>query len=235
LTSSKASVKLSEINRPETGGFLTCREPLPAVYSSPLKSAVVSFTEKKSEFIGHIKPVTGEREAQGFIEEVRAANRKANHNCYAYILRESGITRYSDDGEPSGTAGVPILEVLTKNGLTDAVCVVTRYFGGIMLGAGGLVRAYSKAASLAAAEAGVRVFSPARVLTVTLEYPLYSKVERVFTREGLQVEARDFGENVTLTLVIREETADAFIEELTEACNGAVVVNYLQNKCFDFG
>ncbi|MCL2638981.1 MAG: YigZ family protein, partial [Oscillospiraceae bacterium] len=175
------------------------------------------------------------KDALAFLDEIRAANRKANHNCYAYILRESGVSRHSDDGEPSGTAGVVILDALKSNGLTDVICVVTRYFGGILLGAGGLVRAYSKAASLAVSEAGVRTMSVARKLSVALEYPLYSKVERVFTQKGLHIESRDFGENVTLTLVIIEELAEKFTADLIEACNGAVVVEFIQSKHFDFG
>jgi uncharacterized YigZ family protein len=231
LTSNKATV---DFNRPLTGGFLPCGEPLPAVYSSPLKSISVTFTERKSEFIGHVKPVGSEREALDFLEEIRARHRKASHNCYAYILR-GGVSRHSDDGEPSGTAGVPILDVLQKAGLVDVICVVTRYFGGIMLGAGGLVRAYSKTASLAAAEAGIKTFSPARRIKATLEYPLYSKVERLFTREGLQVESRDFNENVTLTLVVLEEIAEKFTAELIDSCNSSVVVEFIQSEHFCFG
>ncbi|MCL2697174.1 MAG: IMPACT family protein [Oscillospiraceae bacterium] len=209
-------------------------------YKTPKIYAKISFAEKKSEFIGYIKPAASEKEAQGFLEEIRASNRKANHNCWAYVIRSEiaagGTTvRYSDDGEPSGTAGAPILDVLTKAGLTGAVCVVTRYFGGILLGAGGLVRAYSKAASLAVSEAGIRTMSAARKLCVTLEYPLYSKIERVFTSRGLHVESRDFSENVTLTLVVHDELADKFIQDLIESCNGAVVVEFIQNEYFDFG
>ena len=104
------------------------------------------FIEKKSEFIGYLAPVAAEDEAIAFINEIRAMHRKATHNCYAYILRENSTARHSDDGEPSGTAGVPIYEVLRKEELCNVACVVTRYFGGIMLGAGGLVRAYTRGA-----------------------------------------------------------------------------------------
>ena len=114
-----------------------------------------SFTEKKSEFIGYISPAETEEEAIGFINEIRAMHRKATHNCYAYILRNNNTGRHSDDGEPGGTAGMPIYDVLSKNGITDVVCVVTRYFGGILLGTGGLVHAYSKGASRALANAEI--------------------------------------------------------------------------------
>ena len=106
-----------------------------------------SFAEKKSEFIGHLLHTVNEEEAIAFIERIRAENRKAKHNVYAYILRDGNTSRYSDDAEPQGTAGVPVLEVLRKEGLTDVCCVVTRYFGGILLGTGGLARAYTQAVS----------------------------------------------------------------------------------------
>ncbi|MDR2558839.1 MAG: IMPACT family protein [Oscillospiraceae bacterium] len=202
-------------------------------YNTPKTQACASFTEKKSEFTGYIKPVANEHEALAFLEEIRAANRKANHNCYAYVLRS--MSRHSDDGEPSGTAGAPILDVLTKEGLTDVICVVVRYFGGIMLGGGGLVRAYSKAASLAVDKAGIREMSVAQKLRVTLEYPLYSKVVQKKKKKGLHVESRDFGENITLTLVVLEEIAEKFTADLTEACSGAIVVDFIQRECFDFG
>lgn len=109
-----------------------------------LRRCEARFIEKKSEFIGYLCPVQTEEQAVAFIEEIRAMHRKATHNCYAYILRENNAARHSDDGEPGGTAGVPIYEVLRKEGLTDVCCVVTRYFGGVLLGAGGLVRAYTK-------------------------------------------------------------------------------------------
>ena len=111
--------------------------------------ATNSFIEKKSEFIGYNTPVKTNQEAVDFINEIKSQNRKAKHNVYAYILRDNNITRYSDDGEPQGTAGMPVLDVLQKENLTDVCVVVTRYFGGILLGGGGLVRAYSHACKLA--------------------------------------------------------------------------------------
>ena len=118
-------------------------------YRTIAQAVTASFIEKKSEFIATLVPVQTADAAIACIEEVRKANRKARHNVYAYILRENHMTRYSDDGEPQGTAGVPVLNVLQKQNLTDVCCVVTRYFGGILLGGGGLVRAYSHSAALA--------------------------------------------------------------------------------------
>ncbi|MCL1823015.1 MAG: YigZ family protein [Oscillospiraceae bacterium] len=221
-------------------------------YKTPKIRANASFTERKSEFIGHICPVSSEKEALDFLAEIRAENRKATHNCYAYILKENNISRYSDDGEPSGTAGVVILDALQKEGLTNVMCVVTRYFGGILLGAGGLVRAYSKAASIAVSQAGIKTMLLARKVLITLDYPLYGKVEKIFSREYihfpvkktgtdtrvfLSVVKRDFGKEVKLTVFIeeRETAADKFTDYLNDLCNGAVVVNFIQNEFFDFG
>ena len=119
-------------------------------YSTVRGFAEASFTEKRSEFIGYIKHTETADEAVDFINEIRAKHRKATHNVYAYIVREGNTSGYSDDGEPQGTAGTPVLSVLQKEGLTDVCCVVTRYFGGILLGGGGLVRAYSHSAKIAA-------------------------------------------------------------------------------------
>ena len=110
-------------------------------YTTIYEEAQASFTEKKSEFIGHIAPVSTADEAVAFINRIKAENRKARHNVYAYVLREGNVSRYSDDGEPQGTGGVPVLDVINKSGLTDVCVVVTRYFGGILLGASGLTRA----------------------------------------------------------------------------------------------
>ena len=132
-----------------------------------------SFTEKKSEFIGYISPAGTEEEAIGFINEIRAMHRKATHNCYAYILRNNNTGRHSDDGEPGGTAGMPIYDVLFKNGITDVVCVVTRYFGGILLGTGGLVHAYSKGASMALANSEIVNMEVADSLKISCDYTMY--------------------------------------------------------------
>ena len=129
-------------------------------YRTVSQEAKEEFTEKRSRFIGWIKPVKTEEEAIEYINAIKSQHWDAKHNVYAYSLREGQISRYSDDGEPQGTAGVPVLEVLTHSGVTDAVIVVTRYFGGILLGTGGLVRAYSHAASIALKSAGVVIMRP---------------------------------------------------------------------------
>ncbi len=192
------------------------------------------FIEKKSEFIGYLCPVQTEEQAIAFIEQIRAMHRKATHNCYAYILRENNAARHSDDGEPGGTAGVPIYEVLRKEGLTDICCVVTRYFGGIMLGAGGLVRAYTKGAKDAVDAARIKCMAAAEQLVVTVDYGLYGRLAQVFLDFDARVENEEFADNVKITLYVREESAEKLREKLIDTCNGSIFVEIAQKLNYDF-
>lgn len=198
-------------------------------------SAEARFIEKKSEFIGYLRHVETEAEAIAFINEIRAEHRKATHNCYAYILRDNNISRHSDDGEPSGTAGAPIYEVLKKEGLTDIACVVTRYFGGVLLGAGGLVRAYTQGAKLAVDSAAVLNMCRAIRLKLTLAYPLYGKIGKLLAEYDARVESENFAAEVEITLVIREESADELITALTDACSGNIIAQKQENLEYNFG
>lgn len=175
-----------------------------------------------------------EEQAAEFIEQIRAMHRKATHNCYAYILRENNAARHSDDGEPSGTAGVPIYEVLRKEGLTDVCCVVTRYFGGIMLGAGGLVRAYTRGARDAVDSAQIKLMASAERLELTVDYSLYGKLAQVFAEHDARVESEDFSDDVKITLCIREEHSEALKVKLTDICSGNITVKTAQKLWFDF-
>lgn len=181
------------------------------------------FTEKKSEFIGRITPVSTEQEALDFIAQIKKENREARHNVYAYLLRE-GTVRCSDDGEPQGTGGVPVLNVLQKEGLTDVCLVVTRYFGGILLGGGGLTRAYSHGAALAVAAAAPLVMTPCAVLECRTQYSLYGKLSFLLPRYGAKVLESDFGEEIRLTLALRQEREAALREEITELSGGSAVL-----------
>ncbi|WP_294750635.1 YigZ family protein [uncultured Ruminococcus sp.] len=185
-------------------------------------NAKASFIEKRSEFIGYIAPVKTNDEAVAFINSVKAEHRKAKHNVYAYILREDNISRYSDDGEPQGTAGVPVLDVLQKRGLTDVCVVVTRYFGGILLGGGGLVRAYSHAASLACDEAHIMNMCLCHRLKITADYGLYGKISYLLPNFDTITVNSDFGSDVTLEILVLSEKLEALKNELTEATNGSV-------------
>jgi len=199
-------------------------------YKTIASKAQDELIERHSRFIGHIKPVTSEEEAIAFIEEVRAANREANHNCYAYVLREGQTRRYSDDGEPQGTAGVPILEVLLRNELVDVCVVVTRYFGGVLLGAGGLVRAYSSGASLAVAAGGILHMKPCTSFVVEVDYSLYGKLSYLLPQYHIETLECDFGEKVRMTLLIRSDRLHGFGKELLELSAGQVVPFVLEER-----
>ncbi|MBP0982112.1 MAG: YigZ family protein [Oscillospiraceae bacterium] len=203
-------------------------------YKTIARRCEASFIEKKSEFIGYLCPVQTEEQAIAFIEEIRAMHRKATHNCYAYILRENNAARHSDDGEPGGTAGVPIYEVLRKEGLTDVCCVVTRYFGGILLGAGGLVRAYTKGAKDAVDAAQIKCMASAAELLVTVDYGLYGKLAQIFTDYDARVANEEFADNVRITLYIREENSQKLKDKLIDSCNGNIVVEDAQILNYDF-
>ncbi|MFR7417801.1 YigZ family protein [uncultured Megasphaera sp.] len=185
--------------------------------------AEAEYVIKKSRFIATVCEVKTEQEATAFIESVRKHYWDARHNCSAFQIGAGGqIQRSSDDGEPSGTAGRPILEVLKKRDLTNTAVVVTRYFGGIKLGASGLIRAYSHAATLALDEAFVVVYTPFTLLTATVAYPLVSTLERFAESHCVLIADRAFAADVTFTFEVPEGDIDTFIADLTNTANGRV-------------
>ena len=184
----------------------------------------------KSRFIGYCAPVTTQEEAIEFINEIRKRHSDATHNVYAYQIRTPEYSRYSDDGEPQGTAGVPVLDVIKKNGLTDVCVVVTRYFGGILLGAGGLVRAYSHSAKIAVEGAHIITMSPCSVLKVVCDYGFYGRLSTLVPDSGGITENIDFGENVTLIFRLPAKDEEKFIKDLTEASFGKVFAEKIGEK-----
>lgn len=192
------------------------------------------FIEKKSEFIGYLSPVSTEDEAVEFINEIRAMHRKATHNCYAYILRENSVSRHSDDGEPGGTAGVPIYEVLRKGELTDVACVVTRYFGGVLLGAGGLVRAYTRGAKDAVDCSEIKVMAMAAKVKISLDYALYGRLPQIFAEFDARTESEEFGQGVEIAVRVREELAQTLCDKLVDSCNGKVAVEIESRDWYNF-
>lgn len=189
-------------------------------YTTIREYATDEFVERRSRFIGYIKPVTTEEEAVAFINEKRELHWDATHNVYAYILREGQIKRYSDDGEPQGTAGIPTLDVLQKEGLTDVVAVVTRYFGGVLLGAGGLVRAYSHGVKIAVDAAQRMTMSECTELELEFGYDLYGKLSYILPQYHAQTTFSDFGVVVRLHVLLKDCYVDAFekcVAELTAA------------------
>jgi uncharacterized YigZ family protein len=203
-------------------------------YKTIYEKAQASFIEKKSEFIGYIAPVKTNEEAIEFINSIKALNRKATHNVYAYILRQDNITRYSDDGEPQGTAGVPVLDVLQKEGLTDVCVVVTRYFGGILLGGGGLVRAYSHACKIAVDAAKIMDMHNCYELLIKTDYNFYGKINYILPDFDVKILSTEFTDDVTVKLLVKSELCENLIDEITETTNGKIYISKSNEKFADF-
>ena len=188
------------------------------------------FIINKSRFIGYAAPCETEAEALAFLQSIRTKHKDATHNCYAYIIgQNAGIMRYSDDGEPGGTAGVPqgtsgmpILEVLRHENLTGCVCVVTRYFGGVLLGAGGLVRAYTQGAVVALKAAQVVEMLPSCQYLCEVAYPLWDKVQYALKSLPVQLLSSEFTTAVGFTLLIRQTDAQSVLDTLTRVTDGRI-------------
>lgn len=183
------------------------------------------FEEKKSEFIGYAKRVESEEEAKEFINEIKSMHKQATHNCSAYVIGEKmNIQRYSDDGEPQGTAGIPILEVMKKSNVTDCAIVVTRYFGGILLGAGGLTRAYTKGASIAIKSAGIVEKVNGLKLSFELDYDLFGKVQYICGQNSWHIEETEYTDKVIVHILCEENISDSIESEIIESTNGKVIL-----------
>lgn len=191
-------------------------------YRVPFADVETEFTEKRSRFITNLWRVETEAEARAKIEEIRKRHYDARHHCWCYLLREGGVVRYSDDGEPQGTAGQPMLNVFQREEVTDVVCVVTRYFGGVLLGAGGLVRAYAKSAKDALDAAGLSVVRRWVAMEVPCTYARFEEVRREAARFGGVVEKVDYGADVLLSVLIPEERSASFAAHLLDASAGTV-------------
>lgn len=194
-------------------------------YTTIAGRAVAEIEEKKSRFIASLAHVETEAEALAFLDEIRAANRMARHNVYAYVLREGGAgaagrVRYSDDGEPQKTAGLPTLEVIQHAELTDVIAVVTRYFGGVLLGTGGLVRAYTQATQAAIAAAQLVVVSRCVDIDVRIAYAKYDQLMRIAADCEAKVQDTTYDDAVTLRLRMLDGTQAAFLAKLTELERG---------------
>lgn len=189
-------------------------------YKTVEKEGVDEFVEKKSRFIGHVKPVKTQQEATEFINSLKSKYWDATHNVYAYVLRENNICRSSDDGEPSGTAGVPVLDVLLKEQLVDVCVVVTRYFGGTLLGAGGLVRAYSHGSKIAVESGGIITMAPCKIMTVSVNYSFYDRMNNLLADSGANVIESDFSDVVNIKFSIKADNKDVIADKLTQQSNG---------------
>ena len=198
-------------------------------YIVPYQNAESEFTEKRSRFITHLYKVETEAEARARIEEMKKKYYDARHNCWCYLLGGS-VVRYSDDGEPQGTAGQPMLAVFQREHVTNVLCVVTRYFGGILLGAGGLTRAYSKSARDALAAAGVAAMGLWTAARCTCPYPLLERVKLEVQAVGGTVDAVDYGAEVALTLSLPEDAPQRLQDRLTELSAGGLTLALMEES-----
>ncbi|WP_244835226.1 YigZ family protein [Clostridium sp. BJN0001] len=191
------------------------------------------FIEKKSEFIGYAKRVENEDDAKKFINEIRLKHKDAKHNCYAYVIGQNfNIKRYSDDGEPKGTAGIPILEVLNKSMVTDCAIVVTRYFGGILLGTGGLNRAYTKGASIAIKNAGIVEKVIGFSTKYTFDYDILGKIQYMCTKNNWYIEDIIYTDKVTIEILIEKKMSESLDREIAEITNGKAVLEKGEEKFY---
>ncbi len=185
------------------------------------------YEEKKSVFLAYARAVKSESEASAFIASVKKKYPDARHHVYAYLLREGNATRYSDDREPQGTAGMPLLELLRHGELCDACLVVVRYFGGTLLGTGGLVRAYTNAGKAALEDAGTLCVRPYHRVSVSLCYADHVRVRSLFERDGVRVTDTVYGESVTVEAYVPLEDYEGFCAQMTDASNGRAAVTSL--------
>lgn len=201
-------------------------------YKTVEREAEDEFIERRSRFIGHAKPVQSEEEAIDFINRMRSQYWDASHNVYAYVLRESQIRRYSDDGEPQGTAGIPVLDAVQKSGIVDVVVVVTRYFGGILLGTGGLVRAYSHGASLALAAANPLTMRKFEIAQLCCDYNQYGRVAALIPECGGIIDDSEFTDHVTVRYHMVSSDRPSFEKKLADATSGQVAPTIFDEKFF---
>lgn len=201
-------------------------------YKTVLENASNEFVEKRSRFIGYCKPVKTEQEAIDFINEKRSEHWNATHNVYAYSLREGNIKRYSDDGEPSGTAGMPVLDVIVKNEIFDVVVVVTRFFGGVLLGTGGLVRAYSHGSKIAVEAAKPVIMQNCLVCEARCAYNQYGKVSSLIIGVGATVDDTVYESDVLVKFHIKPDLLGTLNKKLADATSGEVTVEQKDEQYF---
>ena len=190
-------------------------------YFVPTGAGESEYVEKRSRFLGHLRKVESEDEARAFVAEMKKKYYDARHNCWCYLLKD-GPERYSDDGEPQGTAGIPMLEVFRREGVTNLVCVVTRYFGGVLLGAGGLFRAYTKSAKDALDAAGRSVVRRWVQLEIPCSYAALERYKQEIAAFDGAVAGMDYGAAVTIRALLPEERSEAFRARILDLSGGAV-------------
>jgi uncharacterized YigZ family protein len=199
-------------------------------YLVPAEYGEGRYEDRRSKFIGEIFPVETPEQAIEAIQSVKAKYRDARHHCYAYSIREGNYMRYSDDGEPQGTAGMPILDVLRRENITNVCCVVTRYFGGVLLGTGGLVRAYTKSAQLGLEAAGILEMNRYCELLITCPYSLLGVVQTILPEHACVPEEIDYATDVTITATLPEGGEQELITALRDATSAAAEVEVMDSR-----
>ena len=224
---------MAKDNKKKKGEAAVEAEAAPELYTTVAHEGVAEFEEKKSVFIGHCARVTTEEEAAAYVKQLKKQYADARHNVWAYLLRGGIVARYSDDGEPQGTAGVPVLDVLRKSGAEDVCMVVTRYFGGILLGAGGLVRAYSHTAALALEEAQIITYERYDEVSLTCSYSDYQKLSAELPKFGAIVDGTDFADDVVLKFALKQGQTAALFERIREMSAGKIAPSVTGTR-FDY-
>lgn len=204
-----------------------------ASYKTVKDTAQAMMVEKKSKFIASVCPCETEEEALDFLKKIKSKYPDATHNVYAYVIDENNIFRYSDDGEPQGTAGMPVLDTIRKEGIVDVCVVVTRYFGGTLLGTGGLVHAYGASASLGLNEAKIVTRALCNVVSVKVDYTMVGKLQHKIACDNLILDNTDYADDVTFYVCCLMDKTQKFIEDITDLTNGKAVCTVVENKYTD--
>ena len=202
--------------------------PSKETYITVDKQATAEITEKKSRFICNIRHTESEEDAVEFIKQIKKKHYDARHNVYAYIIGDGSVKKCSDDGEPSKTAGVPIMQMLESEGVTDVVCVVTRYFGGTLLGTGGLIRAYTASAKEGLGDAGLKKLQLCNVYIITVPYGKLSTAEYLISGAGAVIDDKVFSQDVALSVHILSENAEKFVSDITEKLGNDINVDFCE-------
>lgn len=202
-------------------------------YRTVSREAQTLMIEKKSKFISNVCPVDNEEDAIAYLNKIRSKYPDATHNVYAYVIDENNIFRYSDDGEPSGTAGMPVLDTIRKAGLVDVIVVVTRYFGGTLLGTGGLVHAYGASAKQGLLESGIVTRSLCDIVDVRVDYTLVGKMQYKIASDGYILEDTVYENEVTFKICSPIENTERLINEITDLTNGKAVCEITDKKYID--
>jgi uncharacterized YigZ family protein len=203
------------------------------IYKTVAMESETLIIEKKSKFYSHVKPVDNEADAIEYLNQIRSRYSDATHNVYAYVIDENNIFRYSDDGEPGGTAGMPVLDTIRKSGIVDVIVVVTRYFGGTLLGTGGLVHAYGASAKKGLEESGIIIRTMCDIISVKVSYELSGKLQYKLASEGYMVEDTLYENDVTFFICSPKEDTQRLIAELVDTTNGKAEINIIDQKYVD--